>query len=150
VHEDNPTLGTHFVLQKPAEIKYSDTAEVWKYTIKARKPDIPKPSVPFTPPATNPQTQDPAVDPVVFGPKYGTNDAEFFGFDWASDFTNIAGTDGLDGSHPDSGNGDTKPDKPDETAFFLIRVWDSVGGDPADEKAINARLHDALVVGMNV
>jgi len=157
VHEDNPTLGTHFVLQAgmnginlPDDVKVSSTAQVWKYTLANSSKGDSSPlgtasKGPFVPTGTA-QSENPARNPVVIGPD-GDMPAGGFNFkgDGATDFGSIGE---YDGSHPDYD--DTKEDDPGDTAFFLIRVWDSVGGTAATETEINKRLHDALVVGMNV
>jgi hypothetical protein len=159
VHEDNPTLGTHFVLQAgmngtnlPEDVKVSTSAQVWRYTLA----NIPKTSAtlgqaskgPFTPTGAA-QNENPADNPVVIGPEADSPGGGGINFNFkgtgATDFGSI---DEYDGSHPDYD--DTKDDDPDDTAFFLIRVWDSVGGTATTETEINKRLHDALVVGMNV
>jgi hypothetical protein len=141
VHEDNPTLGTHFVLQQPppgTEIKYSGgSAQVWKYTLQGTTKQVTPTN------AEQPsQGQDPAVDPVVI-------EQENFKFDKSPDFDTISE---YYGSHR-ADSGDTIANDPTDTAFFLIRVWDSVGKPvpgTQTETWINDQLYDALVVGMNV
>jgi hypothetical protein len=147
---DNAPLGTHFVLQAPegsssagvlpTDFKDSSSAQVWKYTLKG----VTK--------AVSPGTDQ--GEAVVVGP----DDFRFY------DTADFADINEKDGSHPDAD--DTKQDNPistsltDEkgTAFFLIRVWDSVITDatwtdkdgtvkPVTE---NDQLYDALVIGMNV
>jgi len=176
VHIDDAPLGTHFVLQTPkdstvnvahplgelpADFK-SGTAEVWKYTLRGTGKTIINQGT-----ANSDNTITVGQAPA---PNSEDNVPPVFGFSGA-DFTNISS---YDGSHPDSD--DTKPDNPTSTylpgstqpdangvpgasavpantpyspngtAFFLIRVWDSVvdGGNENDQ------LYDALVIGMNV
>jgi hypothetical protein len=141
---DNPMLGTHFVLQMakvPDDYDLLDecTAEVWKYTAVKTRSDV-------TP------TGQPQDDTVVFGP------ADSFEFNTnKTTENNFASIPELNGSHPDYGTGgDLTPDNPKATAFFLIRVWDTVnpknspeyGGN--SERWVNDQLFDAVVVGMNV
>jgi len=144
---DNPTLGTHFVfnpvnLADPTKaFVVADavgTAEVWRYTAVVTRDDITN--------FTGAGQAANSTDTVVYGP---TDDFRFFGdTHFNNDAKNTPNMTGrineFDGSHPTLG--DTKDDDPTKTAFFLIRVWDSIsatGG--ADDM-----LYDALVVGMNV
>jgi len=83
---------------------------------------------------------------VVDDGNYSSSDPGFrftgntaFGTDAATQITE------LNGSHPDVG--DTTTDNPAATAFFLIKVYDSVAPSPATE---DEQLYEALVVGMNV
>jgi len=149
----NPTLGTHFILQSslvdgptpgskvlPDDFKVSSTAEVWKYTAA---------TVPETRGDYSPTGQPTIENPVVFG---GPNtNFEFNGIapaaTWPAAITNHYG------SHPDAD--DKTPDNPKDTAFFLIRVWDSVTQKTTppyttNESWVNDQLYDAVVVGMNV
>jgi len=134
---DNPMLGTHFVLQLdevPADYVDS-TAEVWKYTQVAsvRRNDV-------TP------TGQPEDGVLVFGPD------SRFGFNGSAHFnTNPAlGIGEYNGSHPDLDEQDKN--NPRETAFFLIRVWDTVNppANNSSEEWVNDQLYDAVVIGMNV
>jgi len=163
----NPTLGTHFVLQAPdgyntttntlpADFEDSD-AEVWRYTQRAVM------TADVTGAAGTNGTIVVGSAPTNFTAK------PVFGFN-GTDFNNILE---YDGSHPDAD--DTKSDtptsvspassgpvattgpagaapngtpfSPNGTAFFLIRVWDSVTGTNTNA---DDGLNDALVVGMNV
>jgi hypothetical protein len=155
----NPTLGTHFVfnpvnITDPAKdfdvAEALGTAEVWRYTAVLTKDDIRNPTVPG-------YAQD--ADPFVYGPNTDLNPTPFpaaagtFEFKQAAHFstTDTAKINEYYGSHPDAGAGDLNADDPDNTAFFLIRVWDSVNDTnrPA-ESWVNDQLYDAVVVGMNV
>jgi hypothetical protein len=55
------------------------------------------------------------------------------------------------GSHPDADDGNAGPtvtyNDPKKTAYFLIKVWDTVDPESANE---DDQLYDAFVVGMNV
>jgi hypothetical protein len=164
--DKNPTLGMHFVLQPPegstgntlpANYKDSTTAQVWKYTARLTEPDVR--------PTGAAQSEDPAETPVVLGPNTTYPGGVNFNISGAAKFNNILEK---NGSRPDPG--DENPDYPVDypannndsvngTAFFLIRVWDSVGkpaptipgtNTEAYETWVNGQLHDALVVGMNV
>jgi hypothetical protein len=172
--DKNPTLGMHFVLQwpegsssstpngpidtLPAGYK-SSNAEVWKYTLRTGKPDVR--------PSGNAQSEDPAVNngaAVMAGPDNTFPGGVELQFKGDTDFNGTNPNNSIlekNGSRPDVG--DTNPDYPIDvdpadstkgTAFFLIRVWDSVGGSVpltgGTEAQINEKLHDALVVGMNV
>jgi hypothetical protein len=143
----NPTLGTHFVFNpvnitdptKPFAVADAvGTAEVWKYTAVVTRTDIINPTVAG-------QAQD--ADPFVYGPNAD------FEFNGGTHFNPTAANriNEYYGSHPDAGAGDLNEDNPDDTAFFLIRVWDTVNstGSPA-ETWVHDQLFDALVVGMNV
>jgi hypothetical protein len=152
---DNPVLGTHFVFNPPKDFSVAaavGSAEVWKYTAVKTRTDV-------TP------TGQPADDAVVFG---GTDERRFeFNENNTAAEAKFTGIPELMGSHPDAG--DSKPDDPKQTAFFLIRVWDTVNSASSDEYGIryqdgttdadatrkrerwaNDQLFDALVVGMNV
>jgi hypothetical protein len=144
---DNPTLGTHFVLQMDAvPADYVDSsAEVWRYTqvATAIRPDVNNIAIP-------------ASGIVEFGPEVTTWPAtDRFGFlKTATNDGTFAGIAEYDGSHPDAD--EITKNNPKDTAFFLIRVWDTVGQstDPeylgSNERWVNDQLYDALVVGMNV
>jgi hypothetical protein len=134
---DNPTLGTHFVLQMtevPAD--YADnTAEVWRYT------PVVTSGGDFTP--AN-QGADEAI--VVQQDKFRFTGAAHFDTSRPADRIGE-----FNGSYPDPGDEDKN--KLDKTALFLIRVWDTVSGRgeyTSYEKWVNDQLYDALVVGMNV
>jgi len=153
-----PPIGTHFVLQRtvdpadpavvadptsPDYYPVTSTAEVWQYTLVGgvRRPDV------------NGVARQPDGTVVLGG--QGVTSFEFKEtsptgttyFDPDNKATKIGE---YDGSHPE-GSGDVKPDDPNNTAFFLIRVWDSVNP-PANtnEATINDQLYAAVVVGMNV
>jgi hypothetical protein len=150
VTEDNPVIGTHFVLQRttapssnPADENYYEdsTAQVWKYTPIVSITDVT-------------QIGQSDVRPVVFGPdaSFEFNGSGHFGV--AGKLNNRIGE--FNGSHPDAD--DSKPNSPaqNDTAFFLIRVWDTVNPENSTEyggnheRWVNDQLYDALVVGMNV
>jgi len=153
VTAETPTLGVHFVPNRGgADIKPSSTAMVWKYTVvgtTAKGPFTPQPT------ASGPQSEDPAVNPVVLGPDAGSPGGVDFRFLGDTDFASITDK---DGSHPDLDDQKHIDDNPTATdnkgtAFFLIRVWDSVGKPvpgTMDETWISEQLHDAVVVGMNI
>jgi hypothetical protein len=133
-HEDNPTLGTHFVLQMtsvPEDYPVDSNAEVWEYTpVKTRQDYVPP--------------DQSMYENIVFGP------VNAFEFNKANtgqgNFDNIPQK---MGSFPD----DEAKNKPDDTAYFLIRVWDTVSPRSdytTNEKWVNDQLYDAVVVGMNV
>jgi len=137
---DNPMLGTHFVLQRtsipsddPTSPDYyedypvptnSSTPQVWKYTQVASLKKDGKPAN---------QTAD---DAIVFGPD---------NFDFSGDNFNTNASLGISekmGSHPDLDEQDK--DNPRNTAFFLIRVWDSVNPPATGSEAnVNDQLYDA-------
>jgi hypothetical protein len=152
----NPTLGTHFVLSPADDFDistYADsTAEIWRYVHQAG----------MTPDVQGTVQSDDTV--AVGGAPASFTVKPAFGFS-GTDFGSIRE---YDGSHPDLD--DTKPDNPTSvspvmnndpaaatanaapyspkgTAFFLIRVWDSV--DTASTDA-DKQLNDALVIGMNI
>jgi hypothetical protein len=145
----NPTLGTHFVFN-PVNISDPNqpfnvadavgTAEVWKYTTA--------PAVTIAD-ITNQGTAG-SDDTVVYGP------ANNFRFNGATHFNSTASPaqntpvtqiGEYDGSHPTAG--DAKADNPNTTAFFLIRVWDSINSSTG-EMGVNDKLYDAVVIGANV
>ena len=138
---DEPVIGSHFVLTMSEVPKdYEDmTAEVWKYTIRMRLNN-------YVP------TGQSAQDMVAAGP--ATN----FQFNGTTHFTGTkptadngqSGIAAYNGSHPD--DGDLQKDDPDNTAFFLVRVWDTLNP-PANNNSetwVNNQLYDAVVIGANV
>jgi hypothetical protein len=163
VHEDNPSIGTHFVLQLssiPSDFKYSTTAQVWKYTAVVTAMDPPNGTKDYFTPNTDANKPDTTGTVEIGDPsKTPREKFEFLGSE-TNTFapgTPAAGDTKIrefDGSHPDADDA-LYPGNPDDTAFFLIRVWDTVGGEenkptPVTEAWINDQLYDAVVVGMNV
>jgi hypothetical protein len=157
VMEDNPSIGTHFVLKFkddkiPDEFKYSNTAKVWKYTVLNTTP-----VADYTP--TGQDNTPPVPAPVVFGPVAAFDFDDLSGSNGGPSTGEFNGIGEFYGSHPgylENPRTDSTPDNPDNTAFFLIRVWDSItpassleyGGDLV--KWENDQLYDAVVIGMNV
>jgi hypothetical protein len=145
---DNPTLGVHFVPQFSADepvSSYADDAEipaeVWRYSPVVSRDHV------IAPAAPNNLLDDEGV--VEFGP-----DSRFDFIKTSTGDGTFAGINEFTGSHPDAD--DTQADNPQSTAFFLIRVWDTVSPENdysapnQREKWMNDQLYDALVVGTNV
>ncbi|MDR2923391.1 MAG: hypothetical protein LBU85_08635 [Treponema sp.] len=158
VPADNAPVGTHFVLQRDtlpsAAVNKPDgtpnpdyypndlTAEVWEYTLAGSQKQVLHPAIPQQTPGDTGSVVfgDVNADGQLVGPYTG------FSYSGAGDFAYIAEK---DGSHPDED--DDKTDNPADTAFFLIRVWDTVNTDNSYTEAwVNDQLYDAVVIGMNV
>jgi hypothetical protein len=157
----DPPLGTHFVLTAasvPPGYPASPPGWVWKYTSAS---ELTKETLTLI-------NKEPLNS--IYNRPVKPNDSDWMGMgsppSWydPGDGFNFAGTDMFDPDGTDntkigkSGGGNflgsqpdlamqTNGDNPDETAFFLIRIWDSVDPDNSSE---NAQLFDAVVIGMNV
>ena len=156
----DPPLGTHFVLtltSVPPDYPASPPGWVWKYesssNLKQEATAINKENGIYNRPV---KPNDSAwtgggSQPSWYDPGDGFNFAGTSKFDpngtGSPLFSQIGKTGGGNflGSQPDLAMGPNGND-PANTAFFLIRVWDSV--DP--EASENAQLFDAVVIGMNV
>jgi hypothetical protein len=148
VNINEPPAGTHFVFTAAptADLKNSTTAKVWKYTPVLTRPVVDKGvdgsdnNLPVLPNDNN--TALPVADRgdgFNFSPANGT-----FGHASGGDFAvgNPARIDEFDGSHPGNVGG---TDNPNDTAFFMIKVWDTVDG-----TGENDQLYDVLVIGANI
>jgi hypothetical protein len=158
---DNPTLGTHFVFSMTQDEldAYPDPGsqtatgtlpEVWQYTPVVSAPGEIAPDV------DNNHLNE--TGPVVYGNGDPTPEAKFeFRGDGSFDATPTTPRTKINeynGSHPDDDDANKSLDNPRNTAFFLIRVWDTVGiprpTPTVPESWNNDQLFDAVVVGMNV
>ena len=127
--------GTHFAfLMSPNDISvnmnYTGTW-VYQYTVVS---DL-----------TKNKTKSGTVRSFVDDKEYTASDDlgfRFFGNDFGTGASKITE---MNGSHPPEEQS-TTPNNPAETALFLIKVYDSVDGNAAEDD----QLYDALVVGMNV
>jgi hypothetical protein len=141
-----PPLGTHFVFTPETltpEMTRSDSAKVWRYTLIQQRPvarpgTANDPNLPVLPNESN-AAQEP-------GHNFNFNSASNH-FDPAQHTGNTSNKIcEFNGSHPDED--EAALDNPSDTAFFLIKVWDTVNPEKAGDE--NEQLYDAVVVGMNV
>ncbi|MCL1836052.1 MAG: hypothetical protein FWG46_00735 [Treponema sp.] len=137
-HKAETPIGTHFVLALdavPAGFEDS-SAIVWQYElVGGLKKATPAGGLPKDD-GFNPPVLPNNANPPIGEPGHGFN---FQGADF-----DVVDTDKINeffGSLPDNEDND-----PCDTAFFLITVWDSL----VENQGMEAQLHDAVVVGMNV
>jgi len=127
-----PQVGTHFVLQlneMPSQKEFSDTsAWVWRY-----KPVLSRDDVTL---GQDGMGNNLPVLPNDLNPPPGAQPGHGFNFSGPAHF---------DLSNPAKIN-ERDATSPDNTAFFLIRAWDSVNPGSGE----NDQLYDALVIGMRV
>ena len=143
INENDPPVGAHFTFTPNSvyeedgstlKLRVSTTAKVWCYT----------------PVGNLTKTANKGVDgndnnlPVLPDDVTANPPGDGFNFrgDDAFDMANTAKIREFNGSHPDGGGAND----PNNTAFFLIKVWDTVNSD-TDEFD---QLYDAIVIGMNV
>jgi hypothetical protein len=147
VNISNPPVGTHFVFPLDSAIPQlprSESAKVWRYTA-VRFRDVVQPGT--TNGNNNPVL--PNESNVAQEPGHGfnfnsTRNGGDFDPNTVWNTPTPARIGEFNGSHPD----DETLNKPEQTAFFLIKVWDSVNPNPgANERD---QLFDAVVIGMNV
>jgi hypothetical protein len=156
-----PTVGTHFVFNPPDGFNTADyvstTAEVWKYTLvgSVGKGDIAIARAQGDLSTVTIGGQGDTTNQFAFKePTSGGNTI----FDYLTPASKIGD---YNGSHPDYPDSDKTEDDPTKTAFFLIRVWDTVNARNSQkpdntpvygstEDWVNDMLYDAVVVGMNV
>lgn len=153
VHVPNPEPGTHFVFQPttstlpnyPADF----TAKVWAYTVVGNvAKTITKAKANGLNPEVTPTNPNPTANPPIVGDGFNFATTDYFATDaqYLTDTTKIRER---TGSRPDS----EANNNPNNTAFFLIKVWDSVDGEQTYGSTgynEDAFLYDAVVVGMNV
>jgi hypothetical protein len=142
-----PEKGMHFAFKATAldiGTTSADTAEVWRYTL----------TDPVLKTERLNQAQGVAVDDQI------TGNFRFSGNDFDSNVL-TPNPDRINeklSSRPDKPDGAADPanpgavNDPNDTAFFLIKVWDSVNPDAGDPATAgeDEQLYDAVAVGMNV
>jgi hypothetical protein len=144
VKEASPQAGNHFVFKEGVKVSdipsnIRENAEVWGYK-------VPGPAVKELP------NQGNALNPNV---EVKADDFKFFGDDHFS-LTDATKIPERNGSKPDLD--EKASDDPAKTAFFLIKVWDSVStinsaSIPSADLALfteDDQLYDVAVIGMNV
>jgi hypothetical protein len=135
VNISDPPVGTHFVFAPASAVGLAEgTATVWRYT----------PVLTRTPPAGQPGSTNGINNPVLPNEhNFNFNGDSYFDRNIRWNTPDPAKIGEFNGSHPRNDGG---TDNPLDTAFFLIKVWDSVNpGAPEREQ-----LFDAVVIGMNV
>ena len=175
---NNPPLGTHFVLTMdtvPSDYPQNNLGYVWKYTAILTRDNAQGTGIELI----DPESETGEYDPYHIYNPYGISNPPILPNDPLAPGQTIPGYEsghgfnfvGTDHFNPAFNSSTTSPNKIGEfkgsrdgavvpvgvgttsdTAFFLIRVWDSVDekNPAAADYNENDQLYDALVVGMNV
>jgi hypothetical protein len=161
VKEAIPAIGNHFVFQ-PTKAEVAGMHEPNAYVYAYRQVFTPKAQVDRTAAQLNQPLQ--LGDETIYldvlpsdgpAPMLGLNysGGTYFNPDVVGNPSRTDRINEFKGSQPGLENGSAvngTVNNPDSTAFFIIKVWDSVTPSGANSLASHEMLYDAVVIGMNV